>query len=92
MFKKVFLDTNIQNINKTLKVIAFSNNEIEKTCVLMLEDSDYTDLENTIQYILAEKLECDLMISNDKKFTSKGIEWVSSEEFCSRYINKNAKT
>jgi len=75
----------ILDITKTLKVIEFSNKEIEKTCELMLEDSDYTDLEDTIQYILAQKLQCDLIISNDKNFISKEIKLLSSEQFCKEY-------
>ncbi len=78
---------NIQKINKTLKVIEFSNKEIEDTCSLMIEDKDYTDLEDTIQYIMAKKYECDLIISNDKNFVSKGIKIMTSEEFCMEYIN-----
>lgn len=76
---------NIQALSKILKVIDFSNKEIEKTCELMLEDSDYTDLEDTIQYILAQKLQCDLIISNDKNFISKEIKLLSSEQFCKEY-------
>jgi|GEM_PF-188814 len=89
---------NIQDTNKTLKVIEFSNKEIEETCNLMLEDSKYLelnsdtlvskekvgykDLEDTIQYIMAKKQQCDLIISNDKNFVSKDIKILSSEEFC----------
>ncbi len=76
---------NIQNINKTLKVISFSNKEVEQTCSLMLEDKEYIDLEDTIQYILAKKLECDMIISNDKNFISKDIKLLSSQEFCKEY-------
>jgi len=73
---------NIQNINKTLKVIEFSNQEVEQTCSLMLEDSNYKDLEDTIQYVLAKKLECDLIVSNDKNFIGKDIKLTTSKEFC----------
>jgi len=73
---------NIQAINKTLKVIEFSNKEIEECCSLMLEDDDYEDLEDTIQYIMAKKEKCDLIISNDKNFISKNIKLLTSEEFC----------
>lgn len=73
---------NIQNINKTLKVIEFSNKEVKETCTLMLEDTDYKDLEDTIQYIMAKKHECNLIISNDKNFISKDIKLLSSKEFC----------
>jgi len=72
---------NIQDMNKILKVIEFSNKEVEQTCQLMLEDSDYSDLEDTIQYIMAQKYECDLIISNDKGFVSKEIKLMNSEAF-----------
>ena len=77
---------NIQDISKTLKVIEFSNREVEETCQLMLEDSDYKDLEDTIQYIMAKKYECDLIISNDENFVSKDIKLLTSKEFCEEYV------
>ena len=43
---------NIQAISKTLKIIEFSNKEVEECCKLMLEDSDYIDLEDNIKYIM----------------------------------------
>lgn len=79
--KKNSLDK-IEKVNQTLNVIAFSNNEVEKTCCLMREDKDYNDLEDTIQYILAKKVKSDLIISNDKKFISKEINLMNSEKFC----------
>ncbi len=80
---------NIQDTNTILKVIEFSNKEIEKTCNLMLEDGDYKDLEDTIQYIMAKKEKCNLIISNDKNFISKDIKLMTSKEFCEKYINDN---
>ena len=77
---------NIQSINKTLKIIEFSNKEVESTCKLMLEDSDYKDLEDTLQYIMAKKQNCDLIISNDKNFVSKDIRLLTSEQFYKEYI------
>ena len=77
---------NIQDINKTLKIIEFSNKEVEETCALMIENTDYKDLKDTIQYIMAKKCECDLIISNDKDFISKDIELVTSKQFCKEYI------
>lgn len=76
----------IRATNKTLKVIEFSNKEVEETCQLMLEDKDYKDLEDTIQYIMAKKYECDVIISNDKNFVSKDIKLMTSEGFCKEYI------
>ena len=76
---------NIQAINKTLKVIEFSNKEVEETCELMLKDSTFKDLEDTIQYIMAKKEKCNLIISNDKNFANKDIKLLTSEEFCKEY-------
>lgn len=83
--KKALL--NIQAISKTLKIIEFSNKDLEESCKLMLEDSDYNDLEVTIQYVMAKKYNCELIISNDKNFVSKDIKILTSEEFCKNYIN-----
>lgn len=83
--------TNIRLINKTLKVIEFSNKEVEQTCSLMLNNPDYKDLEDTVQYIMAKKYGCDLIISNDKNFVSKDIKLLTSKEFCEKYIDDKAK-
>lgn len=80
--------SNIQEINKTLKVIEFSNKEVKECCSVMLKDEDYQDLEDTIQYIMAKKYECDMIISNDKNFVSKDIDLLTSEEFCKRFISE----
>ncbi len=72
---------NIRNIIKTLNIIYFTNQEIEEVCGLMLKDKRYQDLEDTFQYILAKKQNCDLIISNDKDFVSKDIPVISSGEF-----------
>ena len=76
---------NIQAINKTLKVIEFSNKEVEETCELILKDSSFVDLEDTIQYIMAKKEKCDLIISNDNNFVSKDIRLLTSEKFCKEH-------
>ncbi len=79
---------NIQNIIKTLNIVYFSNKEIEDVCKLMLKDKEYQDLEDTLQYILAKKQNCDLIISNDKNFISKDIPVITSKEFYEQ-INEN---
>ena len=71
----------IEDTNKTLTVIDFSNKEITQTCQLMRKNPNYTDLEDTIQYILAKKEGCELIISNDKSFYSEEIPVMSSKEF-----------
>lgn len=47
----------------------------------MQKDSDYKDLEDTRQYILALKQNCNLIITNDKKFVSKKLKCVTSSEY-----------
>lgn len=42
------------------------------------------NLEDTIQYILAKKENCNLILSNDENFYAKDIEVISSEEFCKK--------
>ena len=76
----------IEDINKILKIIDFSNKEVVQTCKLMKEDESYKDLEDTLQYVLAQKENCDMIISNDKRFASKEIELLSSEAFFKKYI------
>jgi len=74
----------IEGVNKILKIIDFSNKEVAQTCTLMKEDKNYKDLEDTMQYILAKKEGCDLIISNDEKSYALDIEVLSSKEFCER--------
>jgi len=75
----------VQRINNFCQVVEFSNLEINKTCNLMLQDLDYKDLEDTIQYLLAKKSQCDLIVSNDKNFISKDIRLISSTNFCHQF-------
>ncbi len=71
----------VGRINQFCRIIEFSNQEVLQTCSLMKENQNYKDLEDTIQYILAKKEGCDLIISNDKNFVSEDIELLSSKEF-----------
>ena len=79
---------NIRNIIKTLNIIYFTNQEIEEVCQLMIKDSEYKDLEDTLQYILAKKEKCDLIISNDTQFVSKDIPLIDTKEFYNEMKNK----
>ncbi len=76
---------NIHKINQFVKIIDFSNSEVAQTCNLMAKNSDFKDLEDTIQYILAKKASCDCIISNDKNFLSPDILLLNSEQFCERF-------
>ncbi len=71
-------------INLLFTVVGADNNMIEKA--LRIENND---LEDNLQYLLAKKYECELIITNDKAFYSKDIQTVSSQEFVEKYISKN---
>jgi predicted nucleic acid-binding protein len=71
----------IEQIITFTKIIDFSNKEVEETCKLMREDTNYKDLEDTLQYVLAKKENCELILSNDKGFYSLDIEVMSSKAF-----------
>jgi len=75
---------NIEAITSTVTVIPFSNLEILEAVSLMKKDTDYKDLEDTLQYILAKKEGCDLIISNDQNFISKDIPLLATKEFLER--------
>jgi len=55
----------IIQINTLCDVVEFGNNEVMQSCMLMYNNSNYKDLEDTIQYIIAKKVKCDLILSND---------------------------
>lgn len=71
----------IRQINKIIQIIEFSNAEVEQTCALMKEDSCFNDLEDTVQYVLAQAKKCDVIITNDQQFHSPDIELHSSKSF-----------
>ncbi len=76
----------VEQINQFCTVIDFDNKEVQMCCDLMRSDSNFGDLEDTLQYILAQKAKCDLIISNDARFYSKEIELMSSSEFVQKYL------
>jgi predicted nucleic acid-binding protein len=52
----------------------------------MKENKKYKDLEDTIQYILAQKKECDLIISNNTKFASDDIPIMTTKQFLKKVL------
>ena len=71
----------ILDVNELCIVIEFGNKEIEESCMFMKKNKNFTDLEDTIQYIMAKKASCDLILSNDKGFVSEGILLMGSGTF-----------
>ena len=76
----------ILDVNELCTVIEFGNKEINESCKLMKQNSNFTDLEDTIQYTMAKKASCDLILSNDRGFASEDILLMSSREFVERFI------
>ena len=71
----------LEDVESIFTVLPFDNSILKKSINLMREDSDYVDLEDTIQYVLAKESKCDVIISNDKKFISKGIKLINAKKF-----------
>jgi predicted nucleic acid-binding protein len=71
----------ILDVNELCSVIEFGNKEIEESCRFMKKNKNFTDLEDTIQYIMAKKASCDLILSNDNGFVSEEILLMSSGKF-----------
>ncbi len=67
-------------MNKIMKVIEFGNQEVDEAIFLMEKNKYFTDLEDTIQFIMARKERCDYIITNDKGFYSQDITLLSSNE------------
>ena len=72
----------IIEINRWCKIIEFGNTEVSQSCQLMKKNPKFTDLEDTIQYVMAKKVEADLIFSNDTAFVSEEIELMSTAGFC----------
>ncbi len=83
--KDIALDAIIE-INELCHVVEFGNSEIIQSCSLMKKDKNYKDLEDTIQYVMAKKMSCDLILSNDKGFASKDITLLTTKAFVEKYL------
>lgn len=74
----------IQDISELCEIVEFSNKEVIESCELMVSDKPrYKDLEDTIQLVLAQKAQCQLILSNDKGFVSPEIELMTTKQFVS---------
>jgi len=70
----------IKTMNKFISIIEFGNQEVNEAIELMERNEKYTDLEDTIQYVMARKEKCDYIITNDKAFASGDVPVLSSGE------------
>ncbi len=74
----------IIGINCWCNIVEFGNTEITQSTQLMKQNPSFTDLEDTIQYVMAQKVNADLILSNDSGFVSDGIDVMGTEEFCEK--------
>ena len=79
-FNKELVLEKIKLMNKIIHVIEFGNQEIDEAIYLMEKNSNFTDLEDTIQFVMARKERCDYIVSNDIGFYSHDVPLFGSEE------------
>ncbi|WP_456382699.1 type II toxin-antitoxin system VapC family toxin [Persephonella sp.] len=87
VLQKKFGKEAISSIEDALDIynlIQFSNYEVKESINLIKENSGFKDLEDTLQYVLAKKVVCDLILTNDKNFYSPDIQTITT----SQLINK----
>ena len=77
----------IELLKTSVIIIPFGEKELSQAIELMRKDADYTDFEDTIQYILALNTQCDVIVSNDNRFVSKELECVSAAAFVENYLH-----
>ncbi|MEA1954571.1 MAG: type II toxin-antitoxin system VapC family toxin [Campylobacterota bacterium] len=70
----------IKTMSKFITIIEFGNREVDEAIKLMENNKKYTDLEDTIQYVMARKEKCDYIITNNKNFASGDVPVLSSKE------------
>ncbi len=71
---------NIKLVSQLFILIPFSNNELTQAINLMTKYKKFKDLEDTLQYILAKEMDCDLILTNDRDFYSPDIKIKSTIE------------
>ncbi len=71
----------LEQVNAIFEIVPFGNNQLADAIALMQKDTDYTDLEDTVQYVLATQAGCDTLLSNDSGFVAKALPVMSSTTF-----------
>ena len=71
----------LEQVNAIFEIVLFGNNQLADAITLMQQDTDYTDLEDTVQYVLATQAGCDIILSNDAGFVAKNLTLMSSTDF-----------
>jgi len=78
----------IKAASNIFELIPFANDDLNKAIYLMEENKKFKDLEDTLQYVLAKKCKCDLILTNDKNFNSPDVPTVTILQFFKKYKEK----
>lgn len=78
----------IELLKTSVSIIPFQEEELTNTITLMRKDEDYKDFEDAIQYILALNTNCDIILTNDKKFVSKEILCMNAKTFIKDFLRQ----
>jgi len=76
----------VYHISNLCEIIPFSNNDLFQTIKMMKENIKFKDLEDSIQYFLAQKVDVDFIITNDKKFYSPNIKLLTIDLALKEFI------
>lgn len=68
-------------VSNIFEIVPFGNKLLERAIRLMNKNEKYSDLEDTIQYVLAMHSQCDGILTNDKRFYSEELPIFSSAQF-----------
>lgn len=71
----------LEDIEAIFTILPFDNALLKDAVALMKKDASYADLEDTIQYLMAQQSGCEMIITNDKSFVSKDVKLYSAQEF-----------
>ena len=98
-FEAIILDITILNIDyiakKQIKDIREFLGLINESCFVKGGDNldikdalnlENVDLEDNLQYVMAKKENCKVIITNDKKFKFNEIEILNSKQFVKKYL------
>ena len=76
----------LEQVNAIFEIVPFGNNQLADAITLIQQDADYTDLEDTVQYVLAKQAGGDLILSNDTGFVAKDRTTMNSTVFITSRI------
>ncbi|WP_294950892.1 PIN domain-containing protein [Sulfurovum sp.] len=68
-------------VNSVFEVVG-GNNKMFHDALSLKND----DLEDSLQYVSAQKMVCDVIVTNDQNFYAEGIETLTSSTFVKKYF------